>query len=502
MHSPGKLTSGQAAAALSIAALLAFVYGRAVYAPCDDAYIFYVYAKNLVNGNGLTYNGIHVQGFTSVVWVLLLCLFGLLRAPVHVLAEVLSVASGAFALWATYYLGRSLSLGRLHSLLPAFLLAVTGDFALYMAVGLEQALFTGLVAVVTAMVLSPGGTQSLKGYALPAVMAAAILTRPEGALICAALGVVWAFRVRSFWPALRCALVVALVLFPVVVLLRAKYGYWLPNAYYVKSNAGLANLHHGLRYLLKAIPRYGLVVGATAAVAGFRLLGERGRPFAQPSVLFGIVALWIGYTAAQGGDNMVGGRMLIPALPLAYVGLVCFLQQTRAKYLLALVAALGVALVLSYINDARVMRHAHAWRRDFPVRREAGIYLRDNFPPRTKVALSPAGVIPYYSGLPTLDMLGLNDEYIAQHGKRDYRLPFGHQAGDGEYVLSQRPDVILFGGALSALPGDFISDQELWWSPEFHEAYRRVRWEGIGYAYVRGVSGQPTAPGRDPPDSE
>jgi hypothetical protein len=83
-------------------------------------------------------------------------------------------------------------------------------------------------------------------------------------------------------------------------------------------------------------------------------------------------------------------------------------------------------------------------------------------------------------------MLGLNDVYIAHQGRRDYDLPYAHQAGDGHYVLSRNPDIIIFSGLeLSAEPGPFVSDREIWASPVFKENYTRVAWPGIGFVYMR-----------------
>lgn len=83
-------------------------------------------------------------------------------------------------------------------------------------------------------------------------------------------------------------------------------------------------------------------------------------------------------------------------------------------------------------------------------------------------------------------MLGLNDVHIAHNGKRDYDLWYAHQAGDGEYVLSREPDIIIFGGrGLNAQPGEFISDREIWASEEFRNEYVLIAWDGIGPVYVR-----------------
>jgi hypothetical protein len=57
--------------------------------------------------------------------------------------------------------------------------------------------------------------------------------------------------------------------------------------------------------------------------------------------------------------------------------------------------------------------------------------------------------------------------------------------GDGAYVLSQRPDVILLDGPPAVQPGDFVGDEEIWSSPEFRTAYRATDWPGAGTAYIR-----------------
>lgn len=38
----------------------------------DDAFISFIYARNLVNGQGLTWFGTYVEGYTNFLWVLLM----------------------------------------------------------------------------------------------------------------------------------------------------------------------------------------------------------------------------------------------------------------------------------------------------------------------------------------------------------------------------------------------------------------------------------------------
>ncbi len=42
----------------------------------DDTYIYLVYAKNLLSGNGLTYNGTVIEGYSSPLWLALISLLG------------------------------------------------------------------------------------------------------------------------------------------------------------------------------------------------------------------------------------------------------------------------------------------------------------------------------------------------------------------------------------------------------------------------------------------
>jgi len=129
----------QVFSALAVICIVSSSLGLFMYAPCDDAYIFYVYAKNFAQGHGLTYNGSVVWGFTSILWVGLLSFLALLEVPLHVGGRILSALSGWFAICATYGLAKSLGMRRAWALVPALLLATTGDFFFYSLVGLEQA---------------------------------------------------------------------------------------------------------------------------------------------------------------------------------------------------------------------------------------------------------------------------------------------------------------------------------------------------------------------------
>lgn len=471
---------------LGLIALTAVGLSRFLYAPSDDAYIFLVYAKNFLNGNGLTFNGTLVEGFSSPLWMALLSLFGLLKIPLPILMQLLSTLSGIFALYSTYLLSLKILKDKSWALLPPLLLAGSGDFVFYLGVGLEQVLFVALLALSIAEFWDDAAA-SLQGTWLPLVLALLILTRPEGGLF-GLLILLWGWvRTRSFRLPFSTGLKITGLLVPVLILRKLYYGYWLPNTYYVKANTGLENINLGKVYLIRNGIRYWPVVVLVVILVVLLLIRKRYQVLGTAFPLLAISTAWGGYIWMVGGDNLVGGRLLIPVLPLAYAATMLMMKHSTLNLKpAAMIVLLAAALTfIGYTQNALVQSHSERWRRNFPVRQNAGEYLKENFPPDTLVALNPAGIIPYYSELPTIDMLGLNDEYIAHAGKRDFSLDFGHQAGDGVYVLSQQPDVILFGGGVSARPGEMLSDREIAEHPDFALQYQPETWPGIGTAYIR-----------------
>jgi len=475
-------SAGRTALVLAGLFVVAVLHGRAIHAPCDDAYISYVYAKNLVEGNGLTFNGTVVWGFTSPLWVVLLALPGFAGLPVHVGGELLSALSAGFALWATYRLGRACRLGRSGAFVPPLLLAMTGDFALYSSVGLEQVLFVGLVALATSLAIEDVRRTWRRTTLLAVVLALTILTRPEGALVAVLLLSTWpVVGDRTPRAAPACGLLVAALLAPALVALRLTYGDWLPNTYYAKGNAGLENLPHGLAYLEASLVRHGPVAAGLVAALIATVVRGRASAHGRTVLLLAMAAAWLTSVTIQGGDNLLGGRMLIPALPLVYVALVDLAPRWSRRTATVATGIACVALPALWAADDGVREHAAMWHRNTIIRRNTGLTLRHHFPPDTVVALNAAGIVPYYSGLPTIDMLGLNDRHIARHGLRDRALRLGRQVGDGAYVLSREPDVILFGRA----EAEYVSDREIRSSPEFRANYSRVEWRGRGPVFVR-----------------
>jgi hypothetical protein len=102
---------------------------------------------------------------------------------------------------------------------------------------------------------------------------------------------------------------------------------------------------------------------------------------------------------------------------------------------------LGLVLVLQLIplgTDPRFSYRAAKYDRWVFL----GRYLGEKHP-GALLAVDGAGKVPYFSGLRTIDMLGLADTHIG-HGKAENRGYFrvGHAKSDLDYVLSRHPDLI------------------------------------------------------------
>jgi hypothetical protein len=66
-----------------------------------------------------------------------------------------------------------------------------------------------------------------------------------------------------------------------------------------------------------------------------------------------------------------------------------------------------------------------------------------NYSQEIKIAVMPAGAIPFYSRLPTLDMLGLNDRWVARNGILFSSFPGHSRMATPEYMLSSNVNLVV-----------------------------------------------------------
>jgi hypothetical protein len=105
---------------------------------------------------------------------------------------------------------------------------------------------------------------------------------------------------------------------------------------------------------------------------------------------------------------------------------------------LTLITNVGVYRLHNGERAREEVQLANAWV-------EVGRWLKGNVPPESTLASMVVGAIPYYSGLPTYDILGLTDREVATKGKIYLDGAIGHQKYDTDYILARRPSYIVYG---------------------------------------------------------
>ena len=420
----------------------------------DDAFISFRYAGNLVAGQGLVFNpGERVEGYTNFLWTVLLaaCHRAGLDMPAMSVVFALLAALGTIVLLAA--LARALLGGAPAWVVaaPALLFAATAATTRFVLSGMETALFVFLVTLGLYLALAVRGRPLATG----AVFALAAMTRPEGILYFAL--VVLDLSLVPPPPASRRLAAAAtaaggfLVLYaPYFAWRYAYYGYLLPNTFYAKATGtGGPLAARGLELLPVVIRAASLEAPLLLALAVLPALARdpRWRLLAAVVVATGL------YFVLIGGDFLFffGPRFLLPALPplllCAALGLhriVGPAGRSRGR------ALLGAVLVVALAGNAAW----YSWPARFDRLRDVsllnrswtavGHWLESHTPAGAIVAVGAAGRIPYYSGRRTIDILGLTDLHIAHLEMPPGGGIPGHEKSDPGYVLSRRPDYIVF----------------------------------------------------------
>ncbi|HEX4963701.1 MAG TPA: hypothetical protein VF173_22940 [Thermoanaerobaculia bacterium] len=415
----------------------------------DDAYISYRYALNLASGHGLVFNpGERVEGFSNLLYVLLLTPAAALvpRVGVYAVSAALNVLFALAALIVLHRFTRR-RLGNGAAAALAFLVALCPSIWVWVASGLETPLVLLLqvaVWVLCERLVEEGAGARKLAAGLCLVAALSVLARVDGfitpLLAAAFLGL------RGRWrPALAVAAVAAATFAATALWRLSYYGWPLPNTVYAKvTGASLPlRLEAGGEQLLSVLLGTGMLVAVAAlAVAGLR--GLQGfsprRRDPLPGLAFPAVfaAGWLGYYVYVGGD-FYSDRFLLALFPMGAWALLSLAAASANRRAVAILTVLlATAQLAPLARDPRFSYTLHKYDRWVTL----GHFLGARHPGEV-IAIDGAGKVPFFSGLQTIDMLGLADAHIA-HGQADPKGYFwaGHAKSDLDYVLARRPDLI------------------------------------------------------------
>jgi len=152
----------------------------------DDAFIYFRYAENLNNGNGLVYNvGERVEGYTSFLWVMLMAIGDFVRFDIILFSKIMGIIFAFGCILLTAYSHKFISgITPAISSVATLYLGTTGIFLPWAVSGVETTMFAFLVLLFVLFYMSIRDNGSRRDFSLlGAIAGIAALTRPEGALI-------------------------------------------------------------------------------------------------------------------------------------------------------------------------------------------------------------------------------------------------------------------------------------------------------------------------------
>lgn len=422
------------------------VYVALSHRAYDDPFITYRYAENLARGLGFVYNaGEQVLSTTTPLFAILLALGSKLWPDLPRLAGLLGAAGVALGGWFLWDLARAwktewagwvalalyptftLLLSTLGSETPLYLAFCLGALAAYARENLlEAAVFSAL----------------------------AVLTRGDGALVAALLGVHGGMRILrdqkrpevEWWRPVeifRAAAAFLLLTLPWFLFAWAYFGQPLPVTLAAKQSQGSMAISRGfgegfLRLASSYLGSWEYRLEAILAVAGLGFAAARRRPWL---LLFAWTALYYlsytalgvtqyfwyyaplvpGFVAAVGlgiaGLAALGGNLLrrLPARlpknsPLAQEHI-----HSPETARLGAILPLACLLLLALAQVQNVLKFRQYSDGRYEIYRDVGTWLSQHTPATARVGALEVGIIGYYARRSMVDFAGLIQPDVAAH---------------------------------------------------------------------------------------
>ena len=463
-------------------------------ATMDDSYISYRYAQNLYHGNGLVYNALEpaVEGYSNFLWTVLHVPGVALFEDPMFYSKGLGVLLLVVNLWLVFRLiGILVPKGGGYQCLGLIVLLSSPGFVYWHLVGMEAPLYTTfLLAALLAWVKEE---QSGKVGLAWLAWLGLLLTRIDAPVVvatvaaCLLAGVIFERNNRS-WR--RFVTTYGLIALGYGLYTASRYVYFgdlLPNTYYAKLFDTSDRTARGLAHLGSIARFHPLLLLLPFSVWRGRHLPLLQRRFLFVSAI--VIVVQLAYIVYVGGDWMPLHRFYVPFAPLLVACLVVAFglksaQQAGDSPVTRVLPRWGVAFGLAIA----VLGHATFHLSDEPAQVlmhtlnvEVGKILGDHLA-RTStegqvMANAAAGAGPYFSRMETIDTSGINDRHIARgHVPDDSKhLVTGHEKGDGGYVLSREPDILVFVLGRRPSPGAYVSDAQMAFDPALYAYYKTVR---------------------------
>ncbi len=451
----------------------------------DDALISLQYAKRLLQGKGLTWtDGIPVEGYTNLLWILLIAFLGLFKLDLIFIVRLSGIGFNIAVLFLLLKTFEKINQNNKTNYFPIIITLLfysfSGIIATWSVGGLEQPLLNFLFALSFYYMIDILNNKTVNfinvikpGFFLGLMC----LTRPDSFLFVLCFAFIILLNKKNIF-------LIFTFLLPSLILLTAQlifriiyYNDIIPNPAYIKLGISGIILKNGVDYILIAFK------SMIPAIFFVFMIFFNKQKFKEISLLIISLIIWILYIISIGGDIFPAFRhfniIVVIMSFLILFGLNEFSaklnKKNNVKYIIYPLLFIFLIFYLKVQIENKMMKAAKAetWEWDG---REIALMLKNAFENKKPlIATAAAGCIPYWSDLPVIDTLGLNDYYIPRYSKKnilDRRI--GHGFGDGYYVLARHPDIIFFCGPWGSMGPCYTSEVQMFETEEFKTDYFAV----------------------------
>lgn len=458
----------------------AFNYVNFEISPFEDAAMIMRYSQNLANGHGIVWNigEAPVDGATDFLFMVSVAGLIKLGFTVGQAARGLGFASHLLTVLIIYWANRRIHNGSIaFSFLSGLYLAVGTGLSYvsayfgtpYFALAAASTWTLGLILMKEK---KPRWQFSLL-FALSGLVTG--LIRPEGVIL-ASLMLLAVVIMRltetyeyphSFWARVKTSGVLPIIFTFAIIfavfggayfLWRWNYfGYPLPNPFYKKGEGGW-------NWFTFRISQLNMLRLSLPVVFAF-ILGLRSKDTMRDTLIYALPIFGFAAAFALISDEMnYGARFQYATVPLALLSWIplvrgirfAALNQTelweRAVYYFAFTALAAGIVYYSWFQTCFLALYQQSCDRPYERdgRLEMARMLADYRGKGYTMAVTEAGLLPYYSGWNAVDTWGLNDQFIAHNGTITV-----------EYLDQYKPEIIMFHDYYSPLVPPKLTDANL-----------------------------------------
>ncbi|MBA4313188.1 MAG: hypothetical protein C0417_11225 [Chlorobiaceae bacterium] len=445
----------------TIVLLVAFAWSQRFIQ--DDAFISFRYAQNFINGEGLVWNtNERVEGYTNFLWTMLMSAGMICEMNPITCSYFFGLLFFAISLIVTYKTARLLFKSHDSAFLIMLFLGLNYTFLAFATGGLETQMQTAFLVscfYLTIKIMNIPQVGVINYLYLSIVLSLAVLIRLDSGIIVVPIVIFTVIKIYSqdsstalkFKRIVTLFIPMALIIGTWFIWKLSYYGNILPNTFYVKASA-ITSPIKGLKYVSTFFFSYLLFPLAVISIfSGREIFKHRISPFI---LINSVIGLWIIYLIKIGGDFMEF-RFFVPILPFIFLlfgwTIFVFIKNRVYQWALALLIISGSvhhALTFALDPDERIEPiqnlHNHLFAQD---ENWSGIgkSLRHYFNhiKNVTIGVTAAGAIPYYSGLPSIDMYGLNDHYLAREGFLIGDTPGHQRMSPFNYLIKRGVNLII-----------------------------------------------------------